>query len=192
MRSAAPVSPLSHTTFLLILPGLGLRANDYAPLARASRASTYRVFDAWPYTADELRTIGLPGSVTYEQWMTQKCCELRTLLENTIPRDGRRVIFAHSAGGEFVSRMRLAAVCYGCRHGNTHENDRVMYIRGRWDTIVTARRGDIVVDSGHFGVVPRAAYERAQRLQEELGGSCIDERHTDVCAVVGRLVQDAA
>ena len=64
--------------------------------------------------------------------------------------DGRNrvVVFAHSAGSEFVRRLKLPAIVLGSKPTPT----AILQIRGRHDTLIPLQEGDIVVEGARLGL----------------------------------------
>lgn len=174
--------------YLLILPGFGLHAEDYESLVSESGAHAHTVFDVWPRNVDEVYKLGAPKSDSYESWISTQCSKLQRLLLEIRDKHDNLVIFAHSAGGEFVRRLRLSAICFGCKKNGSDQ--RVIHVCGTHDKLVEEHEGDVVVRGGHFGIVSKEAYERASEFQAQLGLSPLQEVHVNACAEVGRIIRE--
>ena len=173
-------------TALIILPGFGLHAEDYANLAAFSGIASHTVFDCWPRDLQGVLQIGAPQTESHEAWMVQKSKECAAMIRRAAATHDRVVVFAHSAGGEFARRLNLPVITFGSR---PMERKSVARLRGTSDKLMEAREDDVIIEGcGHFGCVTKSGFERATALQTSLGLPRLNEEHRDFSAEIGALV----
>ena len=177
---------------LFLLPGFGLRGQDYASLIASSGADSHVSFDVWPQTAEEVKRTGLgqAQSATANAWKAEKTRECAALLQSLMQDEDttRVIVFAHSAGAEFARRLRLPCICFGSKPVETS----VVRIRGSYDAIAEPHEADTVIDCGHFGCVSNDAYKRACQFQNAIGRPPLVEQHRDQSAKIGSVIARVA
>ena len=149
----------------LLIPGFALHPLDYCNIVSNFDCTehTIEVIDIWPYSIEEIKKIGYPGTESFNCWILEKSELITSKLNDEV------IIVAHSAGAVVAREMKCRFIGIGCKYSK----DIVLLIIGKNDKLANdniERDCKREISGGHFNCVTQKAMNHVLKLQKELSG----------------------
>ena len=150
----------------LLIPGFALHPSDYCNIVSKLNCTkhTIEVVDIWPYSIEEIKKIGHPGTESFNCWILKKSELINSKLNDEV------IIVAHSAGAMFARQIKCRFIGIGCKYST----DIDLFIIGKDDELVNdniERDCKREILGGHFNCVTPQAMIRVIDLQKQLSGA---------------------